>query len=119
MARELYQKLDRGPAPEPLMAEVEASSGKVRKASWMPAVFGVAFLVAGSVTIAMANDKARLLHPAPGTTVERSTAERAAQDGAMFQTLSVAGFALGAACVAAAGVMFLFGGPSGAAVKTA
>lgn len=113
MARELYQGLGRGPAPEPVSAEVEATSGKVRKVAWVPAVLGGAFAITGVITLVLTEQQARVLHPTAGT-VSLTTAQAAAAQGATFQTLSVVAFALTGACALTSVGMFVFGGPSGA-----
>lgn len=110
LAKELYPKLERGPAPEPVAANVVTKGASVQRLAWIPAAAGVALIVVGVVTRVMAESAWSTLHPAPGATVMLSDATTAAATGKNLQLWSTVALAGGVACAAAAAAMFLFGG---------
>lgn len=88
-----------------------AGGGGVRRYAWAPAGVGVAAGITGAVLLVMANGRYQSIPQAAGQPpIALEAAQTFAREGQTLQTAGWVAVGVGAAALAGAGAMFLFGG---------
>ena len=108
------------PSNSPAKAAVSTggASGGMRAWWWVPAAGGVVAAGLGTVFFVQAQSAHSQLRGPAGTLTD-SQATQLSQSGQTDQMLAMVGFGVGAAALAAAGLMYGLGGPSGASAALA